>query len=75
MTDATNTAETAAPAYQSRAAQQAQEGGYGSKSYWDMLDASAMRMRDYYAERGQHADAELMMTRSLSEALMGNDGD
>lgn len=76
MTDTTNTAaETETPTYQSRAAQQAQEGGYGNKSYWDMLDESAMRHRDYYAERGMHADAELTTTRSLSEALMGNDGD
>lgn len=53
--------------YKSQAAKDAQAGDYGDESYWNYLDEHAAEL---------HAkgigDA---YTRSLSEALAGNDGD
>lgn len=56
------------------AAQDAQSSGYGDKSYWDYLDASAQKMHDHFAAQGLVEMAEEMLTRSLSAALAGNDG-
>jgi hypothetical protein len=60
--------------YESKSARDAQSAGYGGEGYWDYLDETAMRLRDTFLERGDTAQAELMMTRSLGEALAGNDG-
>lgn len=61
--------------YTSRAAQDAQAQGYGGPSYWASLDASAQRAHDYFAARGRDGMATQMLTRTLAEALKGNDGD
>lgn len=61
--------------YQSRSAREAQEIGYGSKSYWDYLERAAIEHREYFKKRGMTELAERMMTQSLGEALQGNDGD
>lgn len=62
-------------AYHSRAAQQAEASGYGDKRYWDYLEATAQRLHDYYAQKGDADTAVLMLTQTLGEALQGNDGD
>lgn len=61
--------------YQSQAARDAEEHGYGGKSYWDYLDKACVESRDHYLRRGDPTRANEMMIRSLSEALQGNDGD
>lgn len=61
--------------YKSQAARDAQRMNYGNKSYWDTLDEAAKRHHDYFVAKGDLKTAELMFTRSLSEALVGNDGD
>jgi hypothetical protein len=60
--------------YESQAARDAAVQGYGDETYWRYLDDAAMRQRDYYRERGDGWEADRMMTRSLTEALVGNDG-
>lgn len=61
--------------YQSQAARDAQEHNYGGESYWEYLDRAAAESHVHYMRRGDPERAELMLTRSLSEALRGNDGD
>lgn len=61
--------------YQSQAARDAQRFGYGGQRYCDYLDEAAIKTRDYFLRRGDTEQAEWMLTRSLSEALRGNDGD
>jgi hypothetical protein len=53
--------------YKSLAAQQAQKANYGTQAYWDYLDKHAQEL----LEKGV-VDA---LTRSLADALKGNDGD
>lgn len=60
--------------YQSQAARDAQASGYGGEQYWTYLDEVALRTRDYYLRHGDTKTAAEMLTRSLSESLMGNDG-
>lgn len=60
--------------YESRAARDAQEMGYGDESYWDSLDRACRRARDHWTSKGDPERAELMMKRTLGEALHGNDG-
>jgi len=55
-------------------ARQAREGNYGSPSYWQYLDASARESYDYFMTKGDPEKAKEMLTRSLSDALRGNDG-
>lgn len=59
----------------SQSARQALASGFGGERYAAYLDETAERMRDYYLARGDTVSAERMMTRSLGEALAGNDGD
>jgi hypothetical protein len=59
----------------SQSARDAQKAGYGDESYWKYLDESAQEKYDYYMARGDREMAEFMLTRTLSEALRGNDGD
>lgn len=49
--------------------------GTMDESYCDYLEQSAQESYDYFAARGDLESAEHMLTRSLSEALRGNDGD
>ena len=43
--------------------------------YCEYLDEAAKRYRDYFTARGMHELAAEMMTRTLGQALVGNDGD
>jgi len=61
--------------FTSQAARDAAAMGYGGESYWNYLDGAAQESHDLYMARGDEAKAELMLTRSLGEALAGNDGD
>lgn len=54
------------PQYKSQAARDAQRLGYGDTHYWEYLDESAA---EKYAKG--YTDS---FTRTLSEALRGNDG-
>lgn len=65
---------SASKRYASQAARDAQAMGYGSESYWDYLDEAERRNREYWLSRGDEARAADAMSRSLSEALRGNDG-
>lgn len=60
--------------YKSQCARDAQRTGYGGESYCDYLEATALEYAAKFAQRGQTAEAERMLSRSLSEALMGNNG-
>lgn len=59
----------------SQSARDAKASGYGGERYWRYLDSHAQETHDYYLRRGEPEMAERMLTRSLSESLMGNDGD
>ena len=61
--------------YQSQAARDAQAHGYGGESYWAYLDKACAESADHWRSRGDEDRAAAMMTRSLGEALAGNDGD
>ena len=61
--------------YESRSAQDARDRGYGTESYWSYLDRAARESRDHYLRLGDPERAELMMSRTLVEALRGNDGE
>lgn len=61
--------------YKAQAARDAAEMGYGDEGYWEYLDQSAAEKYDYYMERGMPDMANHMLTRTISQALMGNDGD
>jgi hypothetical protein len=69
------TGGTMTTTYKAQSARDAERTGYGDRSYWDMLEAGAERHHAYFAERGMHDMAASMFTRTLSEALAGNDGD
>jgi hypothetical protein len=62
------------PEYKSQAARDAQAAQYGGPSYWASLDKHAQEMHDYFVRKGDEKAAEEMFTRSLSDALKGNDG-
>jgi hypothetical protein len=61
--------------YLSQAARDAEAMGYGNKRYWEYLDAAAIEHYDYFMAQGLQDRANEMLTRSLSEALMGNEGE
>lgn len=61
--------------YKSRSARDAAATGYGGKSYWDYLDEHAQELHDKFIADGDPVRAAKMMTRSLSESLMGNEGE
>lgn len=60
--------------FRSRAARDAAASGYGDESYWTYLDRAAAEHFIYFMERGMPERAEAEFTRSLGEALIGNDG-
>lgn len=72
-TNDTTYAERVADAitYRSRAARDARAHG---ERYAEHVEGSAIRAHDYFMGRGDTVRAELMLTRSLGEALTGNDG-
>lgn len=63
-----------ATTYKSQAARDAQRMQYGDPSYWAYLDAHAEELRASFLRKGQPSKAREMMTRTISEALKGNDG-
>ena len=58
----------------SQSARDAEQSGY-RESYCDYLDQHAEELHDYFMRHGDPDTAAQMLTRSLSESLMGNDGD
>lgn len=60
--------------YKSQAARDAKAGGYGNKTYWDYLDQHAQELHDKFMKKGDEKTAKEMLTRSLSDALKGNEG-
>jgi len=60
--------------YKSQSARDAQAMGYGSESYWSYLDEHAQQLHDYFMRHGDTVTANAMFTRSLGEALRGNEG-
>lgn len=72
---ATRRARSLAPRYRSQAARDAQAANYGAESYWRYLDEAAEETAVYFADRGDFEAAAEQFTRSLSEALRGNDGE
>lgn len=64
------------PTYKAQSARDAAASGYGGPTYADYLERSAQEMHDKLLALGYTPEhAETMFTRSLSEALTGNDGD
>lgn len=61
--------------YLAACAQDAQRMNYGGPSYWAYLDKASKEGRDYFLRNGDPERAQEQMTRSLSDALRGNDGD
>lgn len=61
--------------YKSQSARDAQSLGYGDKDYWDCLEQSAKEKYEYFMRRGDRENAQMMFSRSLSDALAGNNGD
>jgi hypothetical protein len=61
--------------YKSQTARDAQTANYGDRSYWDKLEANAHEYAAYYTKKGLHDLAARMLTRTLGEALAGNDGE
>lgn len=62
-------------AYKSQSARDAEATGWGGKSYADYLEQHALELHEYFMVRGDHERAEEMLTRTMSESVMGNDGD
>jgi len=60
--------------YQARAAREAQETNYGDKVYWDHLEKSARELQAFFLSKGNTVKAAEMLTRSLADALRGNEG-
>lgn len=61
--------------YKSQAARDAQAMNYGNETYWQYLDDSALENAAYYKKIGNNKKASEMLTRSLQEALQGNNGE
>ena len=61
--------------YEAQSARDAERMGYGDRRYWDYLEEAEKRNRDYWRSRGDHERAARAMTRSIGEALQGNDRD
>jgi hypothetical protein len=59
--------------YTAQSAKDAQNAGY-EESYCDYLEHEARFLRGYYIGRSDSKKAQLMLSRSLGEALIGNNG-
>jgi len=84
MTDTADSLETelgtgweppATGPYWSRSATDAHESGAYESHYVDYLEIAALRHHIYFLRHGDPVQADLMMTRSFSESLIGNDGE
>jgi hypothetical protein len=60
------------PAYTTQAARDAFR--WQGKRYADHIEQSALEMAARFKARGQHDEARKMVTRTIGEALQGNDG-
>lgn len=61
--------------YAARSARDAQDSGYGGPDYWQYLEDHAHELHAYFLARGDDDRAREVMTRTLSDALAGNEGD
>jgi hypothetical protein len=61
--------------FKSQSAKDAKKMNYGNESYWQYLDNSAIESSEYYRSIGDYKKAKEMLTRSLTEALQGNEGE
>lgn len=61
--------------YISKAANDAKNGNYGDENYWDYLENHALELSERFSNEGNTTRANEMLKRSLSEALLGNDGE
>lgn len=61
--------------YKAQAARDAQAMNYGDESYWDYLENAAYEDHGYFRAKGDWKSADEAFTRSLSDALMGNEGE
>lgn len=60
--------------YKAQAARDARDQNYGDETYWDSLEEHARSLHAYYLLAGDEKKADEMLTRSLSDALRGNEG-
>ncbi len=67
--------DTMSHAYKAQSARDAQERNYGTVRYWDYLERAAEESHAHWTRRGDLERANHMMTRSLADALRGNDGE
>ena len=65
---------TKANNYKSQCALDARDSGCGNHSYWDYLEDHAHELHDKFVARGDQKTANEMLTRSLQDALVGNEG-
>jgi hypothetical protein len=61
--------------HRSQAARDAERANYGDAGYHKYLDEHALEMAAKFTIKGDHEMANWILTRSLGEALRGNDGD
>lgn len=61
--------------YRAQSARDAQATGYGDSDYWDELERHAFELHGYFRAKGDWTQADLMLSRSLGESLMGNEGE
>lgn len=59
---------------EARSARDARDMAYGERDYWEYLEHAAKEARDFWLRQGDAVRAREMMTRTLSEALAGNEG-
>lgn len=67
--------EIATPQWRSQAAKDAESSSYGGPGYPLYLEQSAFEHHGRFLAAHDWPQAELMLTRTLSESLMGNEGD
>lgn len=61
--------------FKSQAARDAANGDYGDDGYAQYIEDSAIAYYEYYLAQGNLSMANLMLSRSLGQALSGNDGE
>jgi len=60
--------------YVTQTARDAEAMEYGGRDYWNDLEASTCIMAARFFLAGNYDDARRILTRSLGDALAGNDG-